>query len=55
MIDTSRSKKNNSYGLGLGLCSKILKFHKTKLNIESVYTKGTKVSFDLEVLKNEEN
>lgn len=49
MVDNSRSKKKDSYGLGLGLCTKILKFHNTKLNFESKKGKYTKVSFDLEV------
>ena len=49
MIDRSRSKRTGSYGLGLGIVSKILTFHHTKLNFKSELNKGTKVSFDLEV------
>ncbi len=51
MVDKSRSKKNGSYGLGLGLCTKILKNHNTKLNFKSKVGKGTIVSFELEVSK----
>ncbi len=49
MIDRSRSKRTGSYGLGLGIVSKILTFHHTKLNFKSKLNKGTEVSFDLEV------
>ena len=49
MIDRSRSKRTGSYGLGLGIVSKILTLHHTKLNFKSELNKGTKVSFDLEV------
>lgn len=49
MVDNSRSNKKDSYGLGLSLCCKILKFHNTKLIFESKIFEGTKVSFDLEV------
>jgi len=51
MVDKSRSKKKGSYGLGLGLCTKILKIHNTKLNFKSKVGKGTIVSFELEVFK----
>ena len=54
MIDRSRSKKTGSYGLGLGIVSKILALHHAKLNFESELCKGTKVSFDLEMAENEE-
>lgn len=54
MVDRSRSKKKNSYGLGLGLCTKILNFHNTKMHFKSKVNKGTEVSFCLEVVKNEE-
>lgn len=49
MIDRSRGKITGSYGLGLGIVSKILTFHHTKLNFKSELNKGTEVSFDLEV------
>ena len=54
MIDRSRSKKTGSYGLGLGIVSKILALHHAKLNFKSELCKGTKVSFDLEMAENEE-
>ena len=53
-VDRSRSREKDSYGLGLGLCYKILKFHNTNLHFKSQLGKGTKVSFELEVLKNGE-
>lgn len=53
MVDRSRGKIKGGYGLGLGLCSKILKFHNTKLFFKSKIDRGTEVSFDLEVSKNE--
>lgn len=53
MVDRSRSKKKGSYGLGLGLCSKILKLHNSELSFKSKVGKGTLVRFVLEV-KNEE-
>jgi signal transduction histidine kinase len=53
-IDRSRSKKTGSYGLGLGIVSKILALHHAKLNFKSELCKGTKVSFDLEMAENEE-
>ena len=49
MIDRSRSKQHGNYGLGLGIVSKILTLHHTKLNFKSKLNKGTEVSFDLEV------
>ncbi len=54
MIDHSRSKNTGSYGLGLGIVSKILTLHHTKLNFKSKLNKGTEVSFDLEVTNTHE-
>ncbi len=51
MVDKSRSRSKGSYGLGLGICSKILKIHNTKLSFKSKVRKGTEVSFELEVKK----
>lgn len=53
MIDKSRARKSGSSGLGLALCSEILKLHNTALCIKSEVGEGTAISFGLEV-KNEE-
>ena len=45
MVDKSRSKGNA--GLGLTLCSEILKLHKSKLKIESKLGEGTKICFEI--------
>jgi len=45
---------DNSLGLGLAIVDKILKLHKTSLQIESKKLKGSKFYFDLTSLKNME-
>ena len=51
MVDKSRSRKNGGTGIGLSLCKKILELHGSKINIESEENIGTKVYFELEVIK----
>jgi len=45
---------DNSLGLGLAIVDKILKLHKTSLQIESKKLKGSKFYFDITSLKNME-
>ena len=54
MVDKSRNRQNGGTGIGLSLCKKILELHQSELVIESEEGVGTKVSFELEVLENEE-
>lgn len=54
MVDKSRSRQNGGTGIGLSLCKKILGLHQSELIIESEEGVGTKVSFELEVMKNGE-
>lgn len=49
MVDKARARKNGRNGIGLSICEKIAKVHKTQLIIESELNKGTCVSFCLEV------
>ena len=53
MVDKSRSRNNNSSGIGLSLVKKILEFHKTNIYIESEENIGTKVYFELEEVDDE--
>lgn len=52
-VDKARSKKSGGYGLGLSLCTSILKLHHSELCFESEINKGTTVSFLLEVADDE--
>ena len=49
-VDKARSKKSGGYGLGLSLCTRILKLHHSELHIESEVGKGTAASFLLEIV-----
>ena len=52
-VDKARSKKSGGYGLGLSLCTRILKLHHSELHIESEVGKGTDASFLLEIVYEE--
>ena len=43
MVDKSRSRKEGGAGLGLNLCSKIVRIHNAEWNIKSIQGKGTEV------------
>lgn len=45
MVDKSRARSKNGAGLGLALCSEILKLHNSELQIESEVNKGSCFSF----------
>lgn len=51
MVDKSRSRQNGGTGIGLSLCKKILALHNSQISIESEENVGTKVYFELEVIK----
>lgn len=55
MVDKSRSRSKNGAGLGLALCTEILKLHNTELTIESKVGEGSTFSFFLpnEVIKDD--
>ena len=59
MVDKSRARSKNGAGLGLALCTEILSLHNSRLEIESVPGEGSRISFLLpeigEEEKNEEN
>lgn len=55
MVDKSRARSMGGAGLGLALCNEIAKLHGSVLNIDSVYTKGTTVSFTTELCGSEED
>lgn len=44
MVDASRSRQNGGAGLGLSLCSEIVKCHHAHMTIESELNKGTTVT-----------
>lgn len=50
-IDKSTSGKYGGVGLGLTICDKILKTMGSNLCVESIYGKGTTMSFSIEVKK----
>lgn len=54
MVDKSRARSMGGAGLGLALCNEIAKLHGSMLNIDSVYNKGTTVSFTTELCGSEE-
>lgn len=45
MVDKSRSRSKNGAGLGLALCSEILKLHHSELEVESVLGEGSCFGF----------
>lgn len=47
MVDKSRARSKNGAGLGLALCTEILKIHHSELEIESEIGKGSCFSFTL--------
>lgn len=47
MVDKSRSRKEGGAGLGMTLCSRIVKLHNAEWNIESEVSKGTVVKVTL--------
>lgn len=49
MLDKSRARKDENFGLGLSICDKIAKAHNTKLEIYSKVEVGTKIIIKLEV------
>ncbi|MCM1569259.1 MAG: HAMP domain-containing histidine kinase [Roseburia sp.] len=53
MVDKSRSRSHNGAGLGLALCTEILKLHQSRLEIESVLGKGSCFGFLLSVTEEE--
>lgn len=54
MVDKSRAREKGSAGLGLALCSEILRLHNTELNFQSEVGVGTTVSLELEAAKDDE-
>jgi two-component system, sensor histidine kinase and response regulator len=49
------TNKEKGSGLGLVLCKEFLDLHKSKIYVESELNKGTTISFELEVVKNNED
>ena len=49
MVDKSRSRAHHGVGLGLALCEKIAKIHKSSLYISSEENKGTTISIDVQI------
>lgn len=49
MVDKSRARSKNGAGLGLALCSEILKIHHSELQIDSKVGEGSCFSFVLPV------
>lgn len=47
MVDKSRSRAQHGVGLGLSLCEKIAKIHKSNLRISSEENKGTIISLEV--------
>ena len=45
------NRKKDGAGLGLSICKKIIELHDSKINIESVFGKGSVFSFDLKLNK----
>lgn len=53
MVDKSRARQQGGSGMGLALCSEIARLHGTELAFESEVGKGTTVSFQLRLYKEE--
>ncbi len=49
MVDKSRAREQHGVGLGLALCDKIAKIHKSNLKISSEVHKGTIVSLEVDI------
>ena len=49
MVDKSRSRAHHGVGLGLALCEKIAKIHKSNLCISSEENKGTTIIIDIKI------
>lgn len=49
MVDKSRSRAHHGVGLGLALCEKIAKIHKSNLSISSEENKGTTIMIDIQI------
>ncbi|MCP4757342.1 MAG: HAMP domain-containing histidine kinase [Proteobacteria bacterium] len=54
-VDKSRSKKTGGYGLGLGLCKKIVEAHGGTIKIKSQPNRGTEVKIELPLSKRKAN
>ena len=48
MVDNSRSKKEESFGLGLSICSELVNMMGAFFKIESELGKGAKVEISIE-------
>ena len=49
MVDKSRSRANHGVGLGLALCDKVARIHKSKLSINSLENEGTSITIEVSV------
>ena len=49
MVDKSRSRAQHGVGLGLALCEKIARIHKSKLVISSEENKGTTIKIEVQI------
>lgn len=49
MVDKSRSRAQHGVGLGLSLCEKIARIHKSNLKISSEENKGTTISLEVDI------
>ncbi|MDU5105176.1 ATP-binding protein [Clostridium sp.] len=49
MVDKSRSRAQHGVGLGLSLCEKIARIHKSNLKISSEESKGTTISLEVNI------
>lgn len=49
MVDKSRSRANHGVGLGLALCDKVARIHKSKLSIDSLENKGTSITIEVSI------
>jgi signal transduction histidine kinase len=54
MVDKSRSRSKNGAGLGLALCTEILKLHGSELMVESTIGEGSRFWFLLQLTKHPE-
>lgn len=49
MVDKSRSRAHHGVGLGLALCEKIARIHKSKLSISSEENEGTTIMIEVQI------